>query len=118
MGSDGYFLGAFVEVIGTLPQPTPLRRVSGVPDTAAAADGLLQRVAAWRREEERARAQVVDAVGRARAGGASWAQVGAAVGISRQAAQERFGGASRRRGLSDARGRFSLELGSEGARPA
>ena len=49
---------------------------------------LLRRAALARAESER---QVVDAVAAARHGGVSWARVGALLGTSAQAAQQRYG---------------------------
>jgi hypothetical protein len=49
-------------------------------------------IAAAERGVVAARRQLLDAVNAARAGGASWADVGKVLGISRQAAWERFSG--------------------------
>lgn len=53
--------------------------------------GHLRLIAAAARGEERARSILAQAVSSARANGASWGVVGAELGMSRQAAQQRFG---------------------------
>lgn len=59
-------------------------------------------IAASARAEDDARAILLRSVAAARAGGASWALIGAELGMTRQAAQQRFGGASGLRGVGDA----------------
>lgn len=54
-------------------------------------DGHLRLVSASARAEGEARALLQRSVESARAGGASWARIGSALGMSRQAAQQRFG---------------------------
>lgn len=54
-------------------------------------DEHLALIAASARAEEEARAILQRSVAAARAGGASWALVGAELGMTRQAAQQRFG---------------------------
>jgi hypothetical protein len=51
---------------------------------------LMVEVVAAARDKERAETALYGAVGRAREAGVPWAVIGAAVGVSRQAAQERF----------------------------
>lgn len=53
--------------------------------------GHLRLIAAAARGEAHARSILAQAVSSARAGGASWGAVGAELGMSRQAAQQRFG---------------------------
>ena len=117
-GSDGYWTGVFAQVSDLPGNPARLSTVPDMGSLSPVASRTLDRAAEWRRVEARARDEAHQAVEVARMLGATWAQVGQALGITRQSAQQRFGGAGRRRGLSDARGRFSLELRSEGARPA
>jgi hypothetical protein len=50
----------------------------------------MDEVVAAARDKARAETALYDAVGRAREAGVPWAVIGAAVGASRQAAQERF----------------------------
>ena len=57
-------------------------------------DDHLALVAASARAEDEARELLQRSVAAARAGGASWALIGAELGMSRQAAQQRFGGGS------------------------
>jgi len=54
------------------------------PETVLAAMGHLVRIA------ERADWALLSLVGEARGAGASWARIGAALGVSKQAAQQRF----------------------------
>lgn len=54
-------------------------------------EGGLEEVAAARSRLEQARAQVQEAVTRARAHGHTWAQIGGVLGMTRQAAFKRFG---------------------------
>ncbi|QLD10639.1 hypothetical protein [Microbacterium oleivorans] len=58
-------------------------------------EGHLRVVEASARAESDVRALLQRSVEAARAGGASWARIGAALGMSRQAAQQRFGGPAR-----------------------
>lgn len=67
---------------------------AGIDDGAAlGVDEHLSLIAASARAEEQARAILQRSVAAARGGGASWALIGAELGMSRQAAQQRFGGA-------------------------
>jgi hypothetical protein len=59
-------------------------------------------IAASAGAEEAARTILRRSVAAARAGGASWASIGAELGMSRQAAQQRFGGAGDATALDDA----------------
>ncbi len=56
----------------------------------------IQRVKDAARHLERAESDLRASVARARERGATWQQVGDALGISRQAAHERFGGGEKR----------------------
>ena len=62
------------------------------PTTALSEHGraLMDEVVAAARDTQRARTALHDAVGRAREAGIPWAVIGAATGVSRQAAQGRF----------------------------
>jgi len=51
----------------------------------------LRRIGLALRDIEAAEAELRDAVAAARATGRSWAQIGMVLGVTRQAAQERFG---------------------------
>jgi len=62
------------------------------PDQALTDDEHLALVAAGARAEHEVRAILQSAVTAARAGGASWARIGSELGMTRQAAQQRFGG--------------------------
>ncbi len=62
--------------------------------TALGVDEHLALIAASSRAEGEARAILQRSVAAARAGGASWALIGAELGMSRQAAQQRFGAAA------------------------
>lgn len=57
-------------------------------DEVAVAEHLLRRSALARARSER---QIADAVGAARRAGISWKRIGAELGISAQAAQQRYG---------------------------
>lgn len=78
--------------------------------SAAGVDGVeaigvpehLALIAASARAEDDARTILLRSVAAARAGGASWALIGAELGMTRQAAQQRFGGASDPRGVGEA----------------
>ncbi|MFC8681674.1 hypothetical protein ACFT30_09135 [Microbacterium ureisolvens] len=72
-------------------------------DQALTADEHVALVAAGARAETEVRAILHSAVTAARAGGASWARIGAELGMTRQAAQQRFGtsGASPRENPAD-----------------
>jgi hypothetical protein len=59
-------------------------------------------IAASAGAEEAARTLLRRSVAAARAGGASWASIGAELGMSRQAAQQRFGGADEAATVDDA----------------
>jgi uncharacterized protein with PIN domain len=52
---------------------------------------VLRRLEALRRRRSDTEATIVAVVGTARAAGASWSAVGAALGVSAQAAQQRYG---------------------------
>ena len=64
-------------------------------------DDHLALVAASARAEDEARRLLQRSVAAARAGGASWALIGAELGMSRQAAQQRFGAVSSSAGESE-----------------
>lgn len=64
-------------------------------------DDHLALVAASARAEEEVRGVLHRSVAAARAGGASWALIGAELGMSRQAAQQRFGAATEAIGASE-----------------
>ena len=66
---------------------------SGVTGRPAEA-GALERLAAAQRDLESARSRLDAAVGVARSDGHSWAEIGATLGVSRQAAFKRFGSPS------------------------
>lgn len=53
--------------------------------------GELRRIGLALRDIEVSQRELRDAVAAARAAGRSWAQIGMVLGVSRQAAQERFG---------------------------
>jgi len=57
-------------------------------DEATVAEHLLRRAALARAHSER---QIADAVDRARRDGMSWKRIGAELGVSAQAAQQRYG---------------------------
>jgi hypothetical protein len=61
-------------------------------DEVAVAEHLLRRAALARARSER---QIADAVGTARRAGVSWKRIGTELGISAQAAQQRYGPATR-----------------------
>jgi len=64
------------------------------PDPAAARDAShMRRIIAANEALDTAQAELRDAVNAAREAGDSWAVIGVALGISRQAAQQRFSGA-------------------------
>jgi hypothetical protein len=66
---------------------------AGIPDDATLGpDDHLALIAASAQAEEDARAFLQRSVAAARSGGASWALIGSQLGMSRQAAQQRFGG--------------------------
>lgn len=63
------------------------------PATVQARDAIHhRRVIAARKQVDETRDELGRAVAQARAAGESWAAIGMALGISRQAAQQRFGG--------------------------
>ena len=67
---------------GTVPMPLPPGPVFGVLDWAAHADAAIRQ----------AQRQLAATVTRARRNGHSWAETAGRLGITRQAAQQRFGG--------------------------
>ena len=62
-------------------------------DEVSVAEYLLRRATLARARSER---QIVDAVEAARRAGIPWKRIGAELGISAQAAQQRYGGVARR----------------------
>lgn len=63
------------------------------PVTHPARDGSgFRAIRAAAKDLERAQSELRDAVDQARANGDSWTIIGTALGISKQAAQQRFGG--------------------------
>lgn len=62
------------------------------PSTQPASDAAdLRRIGAAAQRAEGAEQELADAVHAARAGGRSWAAIGMVLGVSKQAAQQRFG---------------------------
>jgi len=70
--------------------PSASRRVSKALSTLAALPDPLERLDAIRGAREALEQLAQDAVDEARASGATWKQIGALYGISKQAAQQRF----------------------------
>lgn len=66
---------------------------------------------------QRARQQAAAHVARARSLGATWADVGAALGVTRQTAHERFGASARRLARLSAGADRALRLSQRGAEP-
>jgi len=60
-------------------------------DSDSPADRLLADVTAANADRAAADDRIATLVGAARMAGASWSQIGAALGVSRQAAHERYG---------------------------
>ncbi|MBK7723380.1 MAG: hypothetical protein IPI32_14455 [Austwickia sp.] len=79
---------------------TPDQRLRKDLEALRDATDPLARLDAVRRVRERAEAVEVELVAAARAAGSSWTAIGALYGMSKQGAQQRFRGATKRRARS------------------
>lgn len=73
-----------------MPRATPLRQLSKVLASFGEIDDPLARLDAVRRAREQLEALEAGTAAEARAGGATWGEIGALYGVSKQAAQQRF----------------------------
>lgn len=74
-----------------MPAKDPARRIKGALHAHQHAAGALERLEASQRVREAAEELEADAIEEARRDGATWRQIGALYGLTKQGAQQRFG---------------------------
>jgi hypothetical protein len=87
-----------------MPRPSPSRRFSKALASFSEVNDPLARLAEVRGARKALEALESRTVGEARAAGATWSAIGSLYGISKQAAQQRFGQGDGRAGKGKAKG--------------
>lgn len=77
----------------TVPTPAPTERkaVASPPTTERRSDRRLAHLVELRAERDSVARAIEDEVGRLRRSGVAWPQIGAALGVSRQAVRQKYG---------------------------